>query len=388
MAARELWRGFRLSAEMREKIDALRPLLERAGEESVAARRFPQSAVDAMFDAGLFRLAMPRELGGLELDPVSEMEAYEALARINVAAAWNVLVGNIHTAWAAAYLSDAAVSRIFPDGNRTVVAGQAAPIGKAWRVDGGFRVTGRYSWGSGVSHSSWVLGGFSIQGEDAMGVFVVPKEDVSILDNWHVIGVEGSGSYDYAVDDVFVPEGYWFDWPQPLRRRGGHRFTRPPLAQASVPHSSVALGGCARMLEEIVALAATKKRSGSPNTVADRGAFQRDLGRAFVRLNAARDNAANLFSHYLEPDQTLSELQVIELAAMGAHANELAVEIANMAFRYGGGNSIRLNSPLQRGLRDLLVAQQHVAVADSYYDVLGQLLIAQNVDQGQEGART
>lgn len=376
----ELWRSYRLPPSMKRRIEDLRPILEACERQAAAERRYPMHGIDAMIDAGLFNLAPVKEVGGDESDLILEMEVYEAIARISVTAAWNLLVGNIHTAWASAYLSDEALAAVFPKGHRTVVAGQAAPTGKARRADGGFRVTGRYSWGSGISHSKWVLGGFRVEGEDEPLIFVVEKSAVTVLDNWHVIGIEGSGSYDYAVEDVFVPAGFAFSFNCTQPKRGGARFTLPWTAQASVPHSAVALGGGEHALEAIAQLAASKRRSMQQSTLAERGAFQRDLGESYIRVCAARDNAARLFEHMSGralAGKPLSPGETSELSAMAASACRLAADVANMAFRYGGGNSVRLDSPLQRALRDVLVAQQHVAVADTSFETLGAAIIDQ-----------
>jgi indole-3-acetate monooxygenase len=376
----ELWRPYRLSSSLRRAIEKIRPILEDCEPRAVAERRFPLEGIEAMMDAGLFRLALAKEVGGEESHPVIEMEVYEAIARISVSAAWNLLVGNIHTSWASAYLSDEAVAAIFPAGHRTVVAGQAAPVGKGRKVDGGYRVTGRYSWGSGMTHCEWVLGGFKVEGDNRAFTFVVPKASVTVLDNWHVIGIEGSGSFDYTVQDLFVPEGYSFDFLNPVCARGGPRFTLPWRAQASVPHSAVALGGAEHAFEAIARLAGGKRRMLQEQTLASRGAFQRDMGETYIRLCAARDNAVRLFEHMTERalnGPPLNTTEAYELQAMAAHSCQLATEVASLAFRYGGGSSVRLDSPIQRALRDVLVAQQHVAVADTSFDELGVAIVNQ-----------
>lgn len=370
----QLWRRFHISADLADRIENLRPVLEEAEKTAIADRRFPQAGVDALVDAGLFKLALPREVGGDESHPVAEFEAYEALARISVTAAWIVLVGNIHTAWTAAYLADDAVAEIFPAGHRTIVAGQAAPLGKAEEVAGGYRVSGRYSWGSGISHANWVLAGFRCPASGESRAFVVPKSAVSVLDNWHVFGVEGSGSYDYQLEDVFVPEGFTFAFPAPVQRRGGPRYGLSIFAQAALPHSAVALGGAEHALEAIAALAGSKRRSMQQSTLADRGAFQHHLGEAYIDLSAARAHAATAFADMHDrahQGPPLVQPEISRLVAIAARSCRIAAEVANTAYRYGGGNSLRLDSPLQRALRDVLVAQQHYAATDTAYEEVG-----------------
>ena len=333
-----------------------------------------------MMDAGLFRLALAKEVGGSESHPVLEMEVYEAVARISVSAAWNLIASNYHAAWASAYLPDEAIAEVFPSGHRTMIAGQATPSGKGRKSDGGYRVTGHYTFGSGIAHANWVFGGFNIDGEDGQRIFVAPKASAIVLDNWHASGLEGSGSFDFAVEDLFVPKDFTFPLLCTTPRRGGPRFTLPWNAQASVPHLAVALGGAEHAFEAIARLAPNKRRGLQQEVVASRGAFQRDLGEGYVRLCAARDHAARLIEHMTEraaKGSPLNQSEADEMTATGTHCCTLATEVAAMAFRYGGGDSVRLDSPIQRALRDVLVAQQHILVADTSFDALGRAIIGQ-----------
>jgi indole-3-acetate monooxygenase len=369
----QLWKNRSLNSDWQEKIARLAPILVEAEAKGIVDRHFPIEAINAMYDEGLFSMGLAEEVGGLALDPVAEMEVYEAVARISVTAAWNIVVGNIHTGWASAFLSDAAVAEIFPAGHRTIVAGQASPTGRGVVVDGGVRVTGKYSWGSGYNQASWVMGGFVADDGQPM-IFVAPKSSAVCLDNWHVVGIEGSGSYDFAVEDLFIPEGYWYPFLQAVPLRGGARFAQPFIIQSLAPHAAMSLGGAEHAIECVARLAATKKRGLATGTIADRGAFQRDLALAYTQITAAREQL--VMASLDIPSVTVWQPEdIARYVSMGAMASALAVDVATTAFRYAGGNSVRLDSPLQRILRDVLVAQQHVAIADQVYDQLGVALI-------------
>lgn len=385
------WPAIELSAEVRERIEAIRPVLRACEEEGERIRRLPPAAVDAMVAAGLFTLSLPAAVGGAEIGPVAEMELFEAVARCSGAAGWNLFVGSLHSALPAAYLSDEAVATIFAGPGPNVVAGMMQPVGRGTPApdEGGMRVSGRYSWGSGISHARWVLAGAVVPGADGepapgFRVVVVPKEQVRVLDNWHVLGVAGSGSYDYELDDVLVSDGWWFDYQgltPPAQRRGGARFACPVPAQIGSAHIGYPLGLGERALEEVTALATAKRRTNALGTVAERGAFQRDLGRAHTLLGAARSHGAAVLGELAaaqraDPDAPpVGPELVARIRATATHATEVALEVANLALRHAGGSAIRLDSPLQRVVRELLVAQAHMYVSDANYDALGRTLL-------------
>ena len=376
----DLWRSYRLDGALKSEIERLAPCLVECEEQAVADRRLPANVADALLQSGFFHLSVVKEAGGREVHPITEFDVFETFARISVGVAWNVLIANIHTSWASAYLPDAAFAEVFPVGHKTVVAGQTAPTGRGEVVSGGYRVSGRWSWGSGISHSNWVIGGFVSEEGGPPLVFVVPKSSVDVLDNWHTIGIESSGSYDYELKNVFVSHDFTFPFLCTTPLRGGAKMKLPWHAQGAPAHSAVALGGAEHALEAISTVAANTRRSGQNTTLAERGAFQRDLGDAYTRLCAARNHAVFMFERMMAVVSTagkLSEFETSQLTAMGAYANRLSVEVANTAFRYGGGASVRQGNPVQRALRDVLVAQQHVVVTDTSFEAVGEGIIAQ-----------
>ena len=200
-----------------------------------------------------------------------------------------------------------------------------------------------------------------------------------MLDDWFVSGLAGSGSLDYEVKDLFIPDGYWFSMPVPEVKRGGTRYLAPvPLGPLSV-HPALAMGAAQRALGIIAGTAAKKKRLTSTNTIADRGAFQRDLGYEYLRLSAARSYIVGLLDELGStpwPEQPDPEAFAAELAGAGAYVTEVAVSVVQFAYKYAGASAIRLDNPLQQILRDIQVAQQHVIIADTSYDALGQWAIA------------
>ena len=381
-ADRALWPRYSLDADVALRIERIAGVLRGCEQEAEAARFLPQEAVDAMLDAGLFHLSFPTSLGGWEADAVVEMEVYESVARLNGAAGWNLCVGALHSSLPAAYLSDDAVAAMFGGDRPPVVAGQMQPVGRAVEVDGGMVVTGLYSWGSGIRHADWVLGGTLVEARDGtvrpgFRVFVAPKAQAEVLDNWHVMGMSGSGSYDYRVDGVLVPDGWWFDYHSPERLRGGHRYRSPVPVQIASAHIGFALGLGERAVEEITALAVSKRRSLATRTVADRGSFQRDLGSTYTALGAARDHAAATLGRLVAAQVAGADTapMIPALRSAASHATDVALQAADTAMRHAGGTAVRLDNPIQRVVRDLLVARSHMYVADTNYELLGRALL-------------
>ena len=376
------WRPYVLTDPLASTIAGLHDVLRSCEDEAESKRFLPDRAVDALRDAGVFRISSPRAVGGMEADPLLEMEVFEAVTRISPGAGWNTFVGALHTAFPAAYLSDEATEAMFGGDEWGIVAGQMQPMGLARDVDGGMVVNGRYSWGSGISHASWVLGGVRMDRGDGtpsgFRVFVVPKAQVNVLDNWHVVGVSGSGSYDYAVEDVFVPDAFWFDFLSPTIRRGGPRYAPPIGQQLTSAHCGFALGAGERALEEITMLAIAKQRTLSSTKIAERSTFQHELGHAYARLSAARDHAANALGELGRQRATgtaVSDVLATEVRAASTLATEVALDVALLAMRHGGGGAVRLDSPIQRLTRELLVAQSHIHVAEVNYEKLGIALL-------------
>lgn len=368
--------------ELLAAVEAVRPAIEASANASEEARSLAPPAVEALRAAKLFRLCWPAELGGYEADPRLEFEIVSALAHADTSAAWNVSVGSAHTAMAGAYLAQDAVDEIFGGDEDPVIAGQLAPIGRAQRVDGGFVASGRLGFASGIAQSQWVIAGCVVEAEgDAppeARLMVLPRDRVEVHDTWHVAGLKGTGSCDYSFDGVFVPEGFSFLFSSPEPRRGGARFRPGITAQVAPVHSGFAIGAGQRAIDEIAGFAATKQRLGSSKSVAERETFQRDLGVAQASLTAARLYALDAIGRMDAISRSGAPLSPefgVELHVVATHATRVALDAASMAFRYAGASGLYATSPLQRVLRDLHAASQHIFVADSHFEPFGRQLV-------------
>ena len=185
-------------------IERIGPLIAGHAAAAEADRQLSGIVYRAMYDAGLFGMLAPKAYGGLELQPTECIHAWEAIARIDSAAAWNLVMNQAIAAYAA-WLSPKGVAELFADGIPTM-AGALNPPGKAVRVDGGWRITGQCPFGSGCHHAQWLAMPAKEEGADAPFGAFFRRESATILDTWHTLGMRGTGSTDYAVTDLFVPD--------------------------------------------------------------------------------------------------------------------------------------------------------------------------------------
>jgi alkylation response protein AidB-like acyl-CoA dehydrogenase len=189
-------------------VAALAPQVEAGVAESEATRRLPLPLVDALKQAGLFRLLVPRAFGGEEVDPLAFFEVVEAVSRLDGATGWCVMIGGCNGAFAG-YLPAEAARTIYGADPHTIIGGAFRQAGQAVSVDGGYRVTGRWTFASGCQHSTWLIGGGRIidgdqprvsrDGTPVMRILFFPAAECEIIDTWHTGGLRGTGSHDFAV---------------------------------------------------------------------------------------------------------------------------------------------------------------------------------------------
>lgn len=378
-----------MSADRAETRRALLDAVERAREAVIAGadageqlRTLPPATVSVLRDTGLLALKLPAVLGGAEADPVTQLEVIEALTAIDPSAGWCLMVGATTVALPGVFLGDDAVGVMFDGGRMPLAAGCYMPTGHAVAEPGGFRITGRWAFASGIRHADWVSGSAWVVREGTQTaerrVFVVRTSEVDIHDTWHVAGLRGTGSCDFSVKEHFVPEAFTWDIERAQPRRGGAVYRLGLPAFVTNEHAAFALGVARQALDSVTALAASKSRGLKPAPLIARGTFQRFLGEAELRLRAARALAVELneaaFTTVGIGDR-LTARQHAELRSAAVLATEVALEVTARAFRFAGGSAVYDASVLQRCLRDLNAGAQHFMVSDSAYEGLGQLLL-------------
>jgi indole-3-acetate monooxygenase len=358
-------------------VDKIRDVIAASSDESERAATLAPVAVAALDDSGLLKLKLPAVLGGAEADPVTQIEVIEALSAIDATAGWCLMVGATTLALPGVYLGDDAVGKIFGGGKTPRAAGCYMPTGTAEPAHGGYRISGRWAFASGIRHADWVSGTARVRGSERR-VFVVPVGDVEIHDNWQVAGLRGTGSCDFSVRDRFVPEAFTWDHESAVPRRGGALYRLGWPAFVANEHAAFALGVARRALDEVSRLATSKARGMTPSLIAERPAFQRFVGNAEMRLAAARALAIELNAEAWETVSAggrLTPRRQAELRAASVHVTDVCLELVTSAFRYAGGSALYDASVLQRCLRDLAAGGQHFMVSDTGYEALGQFVL-------------
>ena len=373
-----------------EAVAQIRGTLEAHSEESEAAGKLAQASVDAFQEAGLYGLKLPAVLGGIEADPLLQIDVVEAVSRIHPTAGWNLFICGTGIGLAGAFLPETALPTVFSGTPTPIAAGVIRPWGQATPVPGGYLVSGRWPFASGIHNAAWFCGGTAVgatasaQGVALSGgetrMIFVPVSQVMVHDNWQVLGLQGTGSCDVSIDNLFVPQDMtWVAWENPQRGGPLYRLGRPAFLAAE--HAAFALGAGRLALDAILALAQRKHRGLTPATaltIAQRPTFQRDLAEADLKLRAARALLVEIYEDVWATacaGRSLTPQQQVETRSAASYVTQVAAEAAALAYRYGGGEANYVSSRLQRCLRDVYGAAQHQLVSNDAYEDHAQGLL-------------
>jgi alkylation response protein AidB-like acyl-CoA dehydrogenase len=375
-------RAEEIRQELLEAVARIGPEIEAASVEGESLMTLPASSVDLIANSGLLRIKLPEALGGWEADLVTQYEVIEAMAYVDAAAAWCLMIGASSIAIPGAYLPDAAVEEIFRGQHVPRAAAVLAPTGAARQAEGGYTLGGRWAFASAVRHSDWLSVGALVP--DAQPdrprhlMFTLPTSRAHIHDNWDTIGLRGTGSCDVSVDDVFVPTSFTFDLLAGEPARGGPFYRLGLPALVAYEHAAFAIGVARRTVDALVGLAPAKRRGIPPSPLVARGAFQRDLGELDLRLRAARalalESNREAWATVAAGGTPDVRLQA-ELRAVATFATDVAVDVATRAYRYAGGGAVYKPNVLERSIRDLHTATQHFMVSNAAYESHGQALL-------------
>jgi alkylation response protein AidB-like acyl-CoA dehydrogenase len=384
-----------LRDELLAGIRANREKFESAGDRAEELRTLPHDGVALLRTLGLFWLKTPAELGGTPLPPIEFCDVIEELAYVDTSTAWAAMIGAGCNGLTGGWLPEDGARRIFgaEGGVRPVVAGQLAPRGSGHPVRGGYLVSGRWGFSSGIVHADWLIGAFkpdggeqdgANSGDDAapsgfplMIVFLVPKDQAEVIDNWHVAGLQGTGSLDFSLDGVFVPTEMTYRLGVPAVRGGDlFRLGMPAFVSNEVP--PLAVGLARRALDDMTELATHTARFPGGPTVSERAVFHKELGRAETRIKAARavhrEAMAEAWETAIAGKVPGEEIQLAVTTA-SIYAVETCTDVVSDLFRYGGGRVLALSNPMQRHLRNVLAARQHVALSEEHYEAAGRYIL-------------
>ena len=358
--------------------------------EFEALRALPQDVADLLAEAGMYRLLTPQALGGYEAPPASFYLVIEQLARADAACAWCSFISST-AAVLAAYLPEDAARNLF-NRPQLKLAGVFAPRGRALPathkgVDG-LRISGRWAWGSGTRNADLVTAGCLLMGADGQPVLmadgaprilsvVLARNQVHLADNWDAFGLCGTGSGEFEVRDAFVPlthSACLLDGPRlqtPL-----YRF--PVFGLLAIAVAAVATGVACEALQHFITEASRGVPQASTRPLSSRATVQDAVARAEATLQAARcyllasvDAAWQAAQH--SADLPLAARRDLRLAA--SHAVQASIEVVTRLFTLAGGSAVFAASPLQRALRNVQVAGQHMMVGDATFELTGRLLL-------------
>ncbi len=367
-----------------DAVEDVREALTAGAEEAEAKATLTEGMVEALYQSGLLSLKLPMELGGAEADPVTQLEVIEAVTRIDASAGWCTMIGASAIALPAVFLQDEAMEQVFAGGRAPRAAGVFMPTGIGIPVYGGYLVSGRWSFASGIRHSQWVSAGVRVaqNGGDTTKhlTAVFPTSEAQIHDNWQVAGLKGTGSNDFSVSNLFVPEAFTWDRESARPKRGGPLYSLGFPGFVANEHAAFAFGVGRRALDAIIELAQSKLRGfgPSPSALASRPSFHRAMGESDLRLRAAHALVIEILEEAWATvcqGRTLDPRLQAEMRSSATYATQVAVDVVSLAFRYGGGTALYLSSVLQRCLRDINAAAQHLMVSDSTYEIHGQFAL-------------
>ena len=347
---------------------ALRPLIEAHAAEGVRLGYVPDAVIQALCESGLWGLKVPRAFGGAEVDARTYIDVIEELSYADGSTGWVVMAGGF-AGGGAVGLGPSAVERIYGDARGLVSAAQVSSLGKAERTDGGYRVwDGHFHFGSSSRYASWFGGAFALY-EDGKPLFNeagrpktimcwTSRDKVLLKDNWDVLGLVATGSYDFDFVDQFIPD----DWVSGLP---GRRNIGAPIhaITVSIGHVAWALGVGQRALDELQALAMRKRRF-QRTTLIDQSRFQLEFGRRLAAMRAARALVHKAYDDWYEAAK--QGPVGIEIRAQGrlaaCYATETALEVAQFAMFSSGSDGVRNRNgenTLQRAFRDMQAGATH-----------------------------
>ncbi|HZQ01238.1 MAG TPA: acyl-CoA dehydrogenase family protein [Reyranella sp.] len=378
------------------RAEALRPLVEKMSNEVEDGRRLPPSLLDKLHEAKLFRLLLPRTFGGEETDPVTFFHVIETIARGDASTGW--CLGQAGgCAMTAAYLEPSVAREIFGAPN-AVLAWGPGPKSRAVQVDGGYKVTGTWAFASGGRHATWIgchAPIFKQDGSPVLGpngkpierVMLVPSKDVNWTDIWHVVGLRGTASDQFAVTDHFVPADHSFsrDFAQPAheRRENGPLYRMSAMTCYEVGFAGVALGIARGALDSFIETARTKIPRGARSPIRDSAVVQTNLAQADLGIRTARayllQSIAGIWKEICAGGSLSIEHRIV-IRGASTNAIHKAREAVDFAYNAAGATAIFESHPLERRFRDIHTVTQQLQGRLSHLETVGAWLMGADAD--------
>ena len=367
---------------------ALRPLVEAEADAVDRELTLTRPLIDAFTRTHLFHLMVPREYGGLEADSDTILDVFEELAHQDASIGWTQMANASATAYAA-FLAPEAARKMVGGQPGNVFAGQFAPRGRVVREPGGYRIAGDYGFGSGCAHAAFIGGGGFVlhdgtpevldSGLPAYLCFFAARDHIEFRGGWDVMGLRGTGSFDYSFPEQHVDAERTFFLFESTVRAGGPLYHLGAALLAGLGHAGWGLGVARRALDEIEAIARAGRARLGAAPLADQQFFQRELGEQMLALRSVRLLVHDVFGRAIDRvsrGDGLDKASSDEIMASVAYMTQVAQDVALFAYRSAGSDGLRNPSLVQRAFRDMFTGGQHLFVDRRSYESLAQDALA------------
>ena len=376
-----------VGARMIAAAEAMVPMVRSLRAEGERLRHVPPKMVTAMARAGFFQMYLPRALGGPQISPLDAFRVVEALSRADGSIGWCAMIATSQSAYGGWFRKD--IGRAMAGEPADLrLAGSIRQLGRAVPVEGGYRVSGRWDFASGVHHATWLMCTSLIMdgdkpSKDANGVPVwrimwVPKADARIIDTWTVVGLRGTGSHDFAVDDVFVPAEYSMSSAEPPVHEAPNYTPRCHSSFVWTTTAANALGIARGAMDAFAEIATTRASTMSPAMLRDRPAVQAKTAEAEAIISAARSyvlSAVGTLWALASAGSTDLDHAIAQSRLAITHGMHEARRAVDLLFHAAGTNAVYAKCPLERCFRDIHVAVQHGAALPQHLESAGKALL-------------
>jgi len=376
------------------RVRALAPRIAAAAGDIEQSRRIPVDLLDSLHAAGFYRMFIPRRYGGAEAHPLAFMRTVQAIARADASIAWNI-GQNAVTAIVAAYLEPEVAQAVFGDPRAVLAWGPATGPARAVACEGGYRVSGRWSFASGMRHATWLGpqcpvfeadGSPYRPGEDQWRkrVFLIPASAARVEDVWDVIGLRGTASDAFAVDDLFVPQAYSVHRDSPAENREpGWLYCFSIHNLFSCGFAAIALGVAQAMLDAFIELASHKVARGMRGALRENAVVQAGVGRALAKLESAEAYLMHSVGEICDAVRATREVtlaQRMRIRLCSTHAIHAAREAGDFAYEAAGATAVFAAQPFERRFRDLHAICQQLQGRAGHFETVGQHLLGLEAD--------
>lgn len=374
--------------ELLASVDAIGPLLKANFEEIEQRRELPPAVVARLIELDLFRLLVPRDLGGREVSPTDLIDIIEAVARHDASAAW-CIGQNAVSAMLAAYLP-LEQARHFFGRPSDVVAWGPPSAGEARAVEGGYILDGRFNFASGSRHANWLgahvpvieKDGSKRSGADGTPVIytlLFPKSEAEVIDTWQVMGLRGTGSDSYVARELFVPGAHALRRDAESRPvRGGKLYAFGPSSLYAASFAGVALGIARTTLDAFMEIARDKTPRGAKRKLNENNLIQFQVGQAEARLRSARMFVTGSFEKAWATANLATGLDIdtqVTLRLATTWAIRESAAVVSTIYQAAGGTAVFTAHPFERRFRDVHTVTQQIQGHESNFEAVGQVLL-------------